>query len=85
MITQQVASYLIKKMDDVVRNPSKPPADETDRLFQNYVREKGQHVPSHAFVNNTIDDKAIVEAFQWRATALVRAYHLSKHRNDRYH
>jgi acyl-CoA oxidase len=85
MITQQVASYLIKKMDDVVKNPTKPPVDETDSLFQNYIREKARRVPRHAFVNNMTDDSAIVEAFQWRAASLVGDYHSSKHVNQEYH
>jgi acyl-CoA oxidase len=78
MITQQVASYLIKKMDDVMKTPNKPPTDDTDRLFKQYIREKSKRVPRHVLANNMIDDSAIVDAFQWRAAALVGSCHSSK-------
>ena len=71
MITQQVASYLIKKMDDVVKHPNNTPIDETDRLFQEYIREKGRRVARQVLLNGSIDDSAIVDAFRWRAAALV--------------
>jgi hypothetical protein len=71
MITQQTASYLIKKMQEVVENSGSPSNDDTQRLYGRYVQEKQQRNPSRAVGPGRIDDIAIVEAFQWRAAALV--------------
>ena len=72
MITQQVASYLIKKMDSIVRKPSETLADATDRIFQAYLSEKAQMRLKDVISDGIIDNEAIVEAFQWRAADLVR-------------
>jgi len=71
MITQQVASYLIKKMANVVKNTSKSSADSTDDLFKRYLSEKARKAPVDVIVNGNINNDAIVEAFRWRAAALV--------------
>jgi acyl-CoA oxidase len=72
MITQQTASYLIKKMQDVVENPNNTSSDDTQRLYRQYIQEKGQRSPLPAVSSGIIDDASIVEAFKWRAAALVR-------------
>ncbi|KAF2491208.1 acyl-CoA oxidase [Lophium mytilinum] len=75
MITQQVAAYLIKKMTTAVEKPDSPPADSVDELFQMYIRQRDHRIPQNAIHGTNIDDKAIVEIFQWRAADLTyRAY-----------
>jgi acyl-CoA oxidase len=71
MITQQVAAYLIKKMDSVVQNPSKKAADSTDELFKSYLSARAHRKPVDIFVNGEISGSAIVDAFKWRAADLV--------------
>lgn len=75
MITQQVASYLIKKMTDAVKNTKSAAQNPTDQLFQHYLRSRANYTPKPIINGNSIDDKAIVDAFQWRAADLsYRAY-----------
>jgi acyl-CoA oxidase len=71
MITQQVASYLIKKMMNAVQNPSKQSADPTDDLFKQYLSERSRKSPQDVISNGRINNDAIVEAFRWRAADLV--------------
>ena len=71
MITQQAASYLIKRMTDIVENLGNSSDNETDALFRRYLKEKDYRIPPHAITNNSINDMAIVEAFKWRAAAQV--------------
>jgi acyl-CoA oxidase len=71
MITQQTASYLIKKMTEAVKNPNSVSTEETDQLFRSYVQNRNSHVAFQALVNDSIDDEAVVKAFKWRAAALV--------------
>jgi acyl-CoA oxidase len=69
MITQQTASYLIKKMDTTMRRPVGPSKDPTEELFSFY---RGSSKPLSRVVDgNAIDNDAIVEAFKWRAAELV--------------
>ncbi|KAH3964189.1 hypothetical protein HBI26_174300 [Parastagonospora nodorum] len=75
MITQQVASYLIKKISEAVKDPHATPKDPTDELFQYYLKNRSHRVPQTVVKDGTIDDQAIVEIFQWRAADLsYRAY-----------
>jgi acyl-CoA oxidase len=76
MITQQVAAYLIKKMTEAVENNDAPPKGPTDELFQFYLRNRSNHTPQDIVKqHDTIDDRAVVDAFQWRAADLsYRAY-----------
>jgi acyl-CoA oxidase len=70
MITQQVAAYLIKKMTQAVQNRDAPPKDPTDELFQYYLNNRTHRTPQSVVYSHTFDDKAIVDAFQWRAADL---------------
>jgi acyl-CoA oxidase len=71
MITQQVASYLIKKMTNAIQDSSKKPADPTDELFKQYLSKRNRKSPQDVIVNGRINNDAIVEAFRWRAADLV--------------
>lgn len=75
MITQQVAAYLIKKMTSAVKNPTAPPTDPTDELFQFYLKNRDHRIPQNVVLSGEIIDQAIVDVFQWRAADLsFRAY-----------
>jgi len=75
MITQQVASYLIKKMESIVKRPNSQPKDQVDELFQQYLRDRSHHSSVEIIRNGKIDSEAIVDAFRWRASDLsYRAY-----------
>ena len=80
MITQQVAAYLIKKMQHCVQNPDAPSKDPTDELFKHYLQNKDHRIPE-SYLNLTtgaIDDTSIVSIYQWRAAAL--SYTAYQHR-----
>ncbi|KAF1921890.1 acyl-CoA dehydrogenase/oxidase C-terminal [Ampelomyces quisqualis] len=63
MITQQVAAYLIKKMDP------------TEEFFQYYLENRSHHIPQTLIQDGTVDDRAIVDIFQSPAADLSsRAY-----------
>lgn len=70
MITQQVASYLIKKMDAAVQRGNKQGSDTTDELFQSYLAARNQKSPANVLVSGRVDNDAVVEAFRWRAADL---------------
>lgn len=70
MITQQVASYLVKKMDAVVRNPNIPPNDPTDELFKHYLSKRSNKQPADIVKDGVVDEMAVVDAFRWRAAHL---------------
>lgn len=75
MITQQVASYLIKKMTEAVKGIKSAKQNPTDDLFQYYLKNRANHTPKPIVNGKNIDDKAIIDAFQWRAADLsYRAY-----------
>ncbi|KAF2471715.1 acyl-CoA oxidase [Lindgomyces ingoldianus] len=75
MITQQVAAYLIKKMTSAVADPTAPPKDPTDELFQFYLKNRGHHIPQNVAHGTETDDCAIVCVFKWRTADLsYRAY-----------
>jgi acyl-CoA oxidase len=75
MITQQVAAYLIKKMQYCVKNPDTPSKDPTDELFKHYLQNKDHKIPESYLDPTTggINDTSIVSIFQWRAAALSYA------------
>ncbi|KAK3074212.1 hypothetical protein LTS18_014295, partial [Coniosporium uncinatum] len=70
MITQQVASYLIKKMAAVVKDPRAPSRDPADMLFKHYLERKDRPPTKDILKGDKIDDEAISEAFAWRAAHL---------------
>jgi len=70
MITQQVASYLIKKMAAVVKDPRAPSQDPADILFKYYLERKDCPPTKDILKGDKIDDEAISEAFAWRAAHL---------------
>jgi acyl-CoA oxidase len=68
MITQQAASFLIKKMTAASGSRFQV-RDRTDELFSWYLNETR---PSAQVVHGTkISNEAIVTAFRWRAAELV--------------
>jgi len=72
MITQQVAAYLIKKMQQCVEKPESLSKDPTDELFKFYLSGKDHKIPE-SYLNpasEEIDDASIVSVFQWRTAAL---------------
>jgi acyl-CoA oxidase len=72
MITQQVAAYLIKKMQQCVEKPESSSKDPTDELFKLFLIDKDHKIPE-SYLNpasEEIDDASIVSVFQWRAAAL---------------
>ena len=70
MITQQVASFLIKKMKSIVQKPNSQSEDQVDEVFQQYLRERSSHSPVEIIRNNKVDNEAVVDAFRWRAADL---------------
>ncbi|KAJ5539722.1 hypothetical protein N7513_008054 [Penicillium frequentans] len=70
MITQQVASYLIKKMTAAVEAPDTPGADETETRFKQYIQNRGgvSRQPGYRVLES---DQEIAKAFELRATALA--------------
>ena len=71
MITQQVASYLIKKMESIVKDPNAKSVVPIDDAFKGYLSSRSRRAPASVLSNGVVDEKAIVEAFQWRAADLV--------------
>jgi acyl-CoA oxidase len=67
MITQQTASYLIKRMQAVVDNPNQQSSESIDALFKHYIRTQSSS-PSYNILEN---DWALVKAFQHRASYLA--------------
>jgi hypothetical protein len=70
MITQQVASYLIKKMETMAKDPTKSPKDRVDEIFKTHLEEKT--LSTHILRSGNIDVDAVVKAFEWRAAYQVR-------------
>lgn len=72
MITQQVAAYLIKKMQQCVERPDAASKDPTDELFKHYLQNKDHRIPESYFdpQSGQFDDASIVSVFQWRTAAL---------------
>lgn len=77
MITQQVASYLIKKTGSAIKSgPTSEATDATDKGLKDYLRAKMSSNESSFDVLGS--DQAIVDAFQRRAAYLVGAEVRSK-------
>ena len=70
MITQQTASYLIKRMTKTVEKPNVRPIDPIDIQYWHFV----QKLKSHSNFKILDIEKELVEAFQHRASYL--AYHV---------
>ncbi|KAJ5916641.1 hypothetical protein N7504_000656 [Penicillium tannophilum] len=70
MITQQVASYLIKKMTAAVEAPDTPGADETETRFKEYIQNR-RGVSRQCGYRVLENDQEIARAFELRATALA--------------
>jgi acyl-CoA oxidase len=69
MITQQAASFLIKKMTAAANDSEFRARDRTDELFAWYLNGTR---PSVKITQGTkISNEAIVTAFRWRAAELV--------------
>jgi hypothetical protein len=68
MITQQAASFLIKKMT-AATSAKFTAKDRTDELFSWYLR--GTRPQAKVVNGATISNEAIVTAFRWRAAELV--------------
>ncbi|KAJ5924500.1 hypothetical protein N7466_008687 [Penicillium verhagenii] len=71
MITQQVASYLIKKMSAAVDSPNTPGADETESRFKEYVRNRGKSSSKQHGYRVLGNDQDIALSFELRATAIA--------------
>src|SRR5271170_3252308 len=72
MITQQTASYLIKRMSEIVNRPTQP-TDPIDVQFWHFIQTKESHIDFNIFEN----DNDLVKAFQHRASYLAyEAYQL---------
>lgn len=70
MITQQMASSLIKKMTAAVESRDTPAKDATEKSFKDFLhaRNRGEKNSGYVVLN---DDQAIVYAFERRAVSLV--------------
>ena len=68
MITQQVASYLIKKMTTAMDSPQSEPKDPTDKNLKKYLNRSRQN----SLYDVLGDGQTIVDAFRQRAAHLVR-------------
>jgi diphthamide synthase subunit DPH2 len=80
MITQQVASYLIKRMKDAATKIDTPAVDATDGSYKEFLRARrdGQDVEPYDVLGCDYD---IVKSFQRRASALVCIFlHRSQYR-----
>lgn len=73
MISQQTASYVIKKMTKAVASPNSRYDDELDGQFKEYIRQKQRGKQEYG-LNILSKDRDIVRSFQLRATALVGGY-----------
>ena len=71
MITQQLASYLVKKVTAVIESPDSPSKDDTERILRDFyiARRYADKGNKYDVLNN---NKAILDAFQRRAADLVR-------------
>ena len=67
MITQQTASYLIKRMTETVKKPTLQPSDPIDIQYWHFMRNK----KSHSAFKILDSEKELVEAFQHRASYLA--------------
>ncbi|KAJ5709404.1 hypothetical protein N7493_010738 [Penicillium malachiteum] len=72
MITQQLSSWLIKKMASAVEAPTSPSHDEIEVRFKEFVQVKGagRNSPLSGYLVLE-NDEAIVKSFELRATTLA--------------
>jgi acyl-CoA oxidase len=73
MITQQVASYLIKKMTAAIKSPNSAASDDTDANLKAFLKAQEHSGKENDYLDILNDDHAIVLAFRTRAAHLVRA------------
>jgi acyl-CoA oxidase len=67
MITQQTASYLIKRMTETVKKPTLQPSDPVDIQYWHFMR----NMKSHSHFKMLDNEKELVQAFQHRASYLA--------------
>jgi acyl-CoA oxidase len=70
MITQQVASYLIKKMEGIAKDPTQSPKDRVDEIFKTHLVKK--RLNTNILRSGNIDVDAVVKVFEWRVAYQVR-------------
>jgi hypothetical protein len=75
MITQQVASYLIKKMEVMAKDSTQTPKDRVDEIFKAHLTKKTLN--TRILRSGNIDVDAVVKVFEWRA-----AYQVCHHPNN---
>ncbi|KAJ5722492.1 hypothetical protein N7488_000527 [Penicillium malachiteum] len=76
MITQQLSSWLIKKMASAMEAPDSPSHDEIEVRFKGFVQEKRTRKnPSSSGYRVLENDEEIVKSFELRATTLVCQIH----------
>lgn len=73
MITQQTASYIIKRMQKCVENPNMRPVDNIDSAFLRFLVPGNQKNPF-----NSADPRELVAAFQYRASFLAHKAYQSR-------
>ncbi|RMZ77200.1 hypothetical protein DV738_g4487, partial [Chaetothyriales sp. CBS 135597] len=71
MITQQTASYLIKRMQAVIEKPTQPSSESVDEQFKQYLSSLNAKTHPVAPLDILSDDKALVDAFRHRASYLA--------------
>ena len=70
MITQQVATYLIKHMQSAARQPNEACEDQTGARFREFIRNKKRSILGGSFkIYNC--DLDLVKSFELRATSMV--------------
>jgi acyl-CoA oxidase len=74
MITQQTASYLIKRMQKCVESPNMKPVDDVDFAFLHFLQARD---PKQQ-VFNTARADGLVTAFQYRASFLAHRVYQSR-------
>ncbi|KAI9708723.1 MAG: hypothetical protein M1820_003678 [Bogoriella megaspora] len=86
MITQQLASHLIKRMTSAIKDPRSKSMDTTDEYFKYYLLHRDSSRPYNIFPSDSnVEDSALVSAFQWRAASLsYQAYHSRIEENRRW-
>lgn len=77
MITQQTASYLIKRMEQTVKNPTRQPTDQVDIQYWHYTRNRKAHSACDIFGSSSSEkknvgaDEELLIAFSHRASFLA--------------
>jgi acyl-CoA oxidase len=76
MITQQTASYLIKRMTFVIQNPNKPSREPIDNQLRSYMQSLNSH--SESTFDILSSDEALVHAFQHRLSYLAYQVYIAR-------